>query len=118
MLSKGNVLDEIENEIAGARYAQSLGNEGRARVCARRAAGKALAWFAAKFPRPAWGPDAMTMLKKCKDDPSFSADARDSAARLCERISADFIYPSGTDPVRDAIVIVDEVKRIMDVAAG
>ena len=71
MPSKEYYLEQMEKEFATAREADRAGNDGKVRVCARRAAGQAITWYLARFPHPAWGTDALTQLKHLKDDRVF-----------------------------------------------
>ena len=64
-------LERIEKEFAAARAAQAAGNEGKARVCARRAAGEALSWYRTVFPQDGWRNDALGMIAALKDDSSL-----------------------------------------------
>ena len=106
-------LLQAERELATGREAARIGNEGKARVCARRAAGQAIAWFLSRHPRPAWRNDAMDQLLHLKDDPEFPRYVRDAATRLTTRITPDFTYPSEADPLADAKSIIDHITSIM-----
>lgn len=64
MPGKDYYFKKIEKEFASAREALKIGNDGKARVCARRAVGYATEWFLTKFPGDGWGMDAMTRLAK------------------------------------------------------
>jgi len=114
MPGKEYYLEEIEKEFASAREALKIGNDGKARVCARRAVGHALEWYLTKFPGEGWGMDAMTRLVKLKEDKSFPEEIREAAARLTARISGQFTYPYKTNPEEDAGIIVDYVRKMMD----
>jgi hypothetical protein len=114
MPAKEYYLEQIEKELATAREAQRSGNDGKVRVCARRAAGQAITWYLSRYPHPAWGPDALTQLKQLKDDPSFSQASRDAAMRLTSKVSEHFTYQFSTHPLDDADIIIHEVKRLME----
>ena len=114
MPTKEYYLDQIEKELSTAREARQSGNDGKARVCARRAAGQAVAMYLAKNPMPAWGTDALSQLKHLKDSPEFSQPCRDAAARLTTKISDQFTYQFSTDPLEDANIIIRSIKELMD----
>lgn len=114
MRSKEFFSERIEHELTTAGIALTAGNDGKARVCARRAAGLAITWFCSQFPRPAWHTDAMSQLRHLKDDESFSSDVRDAATRLTTRITERFTYPFSTDPIEDARIIVNAITKLMD----
>lgn len=106
-------LEQIEKEFSAARSALAVGNDGKARVCARRAAGQALSWYMTAIPR-SWGTDAMRQLLGAKDEPSFPAEVREAAARLSTRISEKFTYAFATNPLDDASLIVRHVRSLME----
>lgn len=115
MPTKESFLESIEKELLTAREAQAAGNSGKARVCARRAAGRAIAWFLTKHPHPDWGPDALSQLKHLKDEPGFSQECREAAARLASRVSEDFEYQFSSDPLEDAGIIIQTMMKGSDV---
>ncbi|MBI3365403.1 MAG: hypothetical protein HY033_10880, partial [Ignavibacteriae bacterium] len=82
MPNKEYYFEQIEKELATAREALKIGNAGKARVCARRAAGQALTWLMTKYPRSDWGKDALGQLSCVKDDAAFPREVRDAAVRL------------------------------------
>jgi hypothetical protein len=106
MPTKESFIESIEKELLTGKEAQSAGNSGKARVCARRAAGQAITWFLSRHPHPDWGADALSQLKHLKDDPNVSQECRDAAARLSARVSEDFTYPFSSDPLEDAGIII------------
>lgn len=106
-------MGQIAVELAAGRDAGKTGNDGKARVCARRAAGRAIAWYLTVHPRP-WPPDAMMRLRLLAVDPAFSETVRDAAVRLATKISDRFTYPFSTDPLADASIIIDAIIRLME----
>ena len=54
----------IEQELAAAQAAQQDGNDGKARVCARRAVALATDMWLARLPMPLWRGDAMAQLRQ------------------------------------------------------
>jgi hypothetical protein len=101
---------DIEKEISLLRNALRSGNAGQARVCARRAAGIALAQLDRRFPGIATGTDAMGHLRTFAEVPDLPEDVRAAARHLTARLSPDFTAAS-SDPLRDAEMIVEYVKR-------
>jgi|WetSurMetagenome_2_1015567.scaffolds.fasta_scaffold405118_1 hypothetical protein len=114
MLPKEFYIAQIEKEFSTARKALSEGNAGKVRVCARRAAGQAIAWFLSKNPKAGWGADAMSQLSGLKLDACFPEEVREAAARLTMKMTDQFTYPSSTDPIRDSTTIVDYIKHVME----
>ena len=113
MPSSDSTLEWIKRELPSARQAFDSGNEGKGRVCARRAAGIALTWFLSTHPRHSWGTDAMTQLLHLKDDSSFPQDVREAASRLTARIIEQFSYPFKTSPLEDSNIIVLHIPASM-----
>ena len=97
--------DSIEAELDAARAALASGNEGKARVCARRAAGEAIARYRMRHPAPGWPSDALGLLLRLRDDPSFAAVAREAAGRLTAKVSDRHLL--STDPIGDAVIIIE-----------
>ena len=107
MPSREFFSEKVDRELATARAAVRQGNDGMARVAARRAAGLAIGWYLQESAVASWGLDAMTRLRHAAGEPSLPAGVREAAARLSTKISDRFAYPFSTDPVADATVIVD-----------
>ncbi len=105
--------EEINRELAIALSAQANGNHGRARVCARRAAGVAIGWYLRMIPHQGWGENVMSRLEHLKADNSFPENVRDAADRLSMKITNQFSYPSGHDPVRDAGMIIACIRGVL-----
>ncbi len=103
-------LELIEKEFSASRAALGEGNTGRVRVCARRAAGHAIAWLLSAEPRADWGTDAMRQLQHLRDDAEFPAEVRDAARRLTAKVTESFSYPDGADPLVDAGLIIHHLR--------
>lgn len=114
MPSKTYYLEQIEKELAMAHEALREGNDGKARVCARRASGQALSWYLTKFSHSNWGTDALRQLQHAAREESIPIDVKDAATRLTTKISDQFTYPFTTNPIDDAAIIIDYVKSVMD----
>ncbi len=104
---------EIRKELSTADRAAHAGNEGMVRVCARRAAGTAIRRLLERRPQPGWEKDVMGQLRNMSSDKSFPQDVRESAARLCARISSDFAYDPASTPLNDARAIIDHISSIL-----
>jgi hypothetical protein len=95
-------IPEFEKELERAVSARAQGNEGRARVCARRAAGHAVRVYYARRGRQITSPSAHDLLLRLANDPSVQAGARAAAMRLTQRVSEQFAMPANVDLVADA----------------
>jgi hypothetical protein len=96
----------IEQELAAAEAAHYDGNDGKARVCARRAVARATEAWIAQFPSPPWHGDAMAHLRHIQQDASFPLSIRQAAERLSTPVTRQHATPFTTDPVGDARLII------------
>jgi len=102
---------EIETELAQAHKAREAGNEGQARVCARRAAGIAIReWYRRRFGT-GWHGDALKQLQRLQEDVLVPERVREAARRLTTRVDFDHTLPFEDDPIEDARGIVEFVGR-------
>jgi hypothetical protein len=100
----------IADELAQGRAAQAAGNAGRARVCARRAAGLAIkAWYQVRLGSEGCG-DAMTQLKRLRAEAHVPAAVQAAAARLSTKVGFDHALPFSDDPLVDAELIIAYVQ--------
>ena len=118
MPSKEYFIEQIERELSISRNALKAGREAIARVSARRAAGRAIAWLLTVHPRPGWGADAISQLVHLRDDVSFPPLVREAARRLSTKISDRFVYPFTTNPIEDAQIVIDHVAGTMNEDPG
>lgn len=91
----------FESELATGLAARESGNEGRARVCARRAAGVVIGEYLQRndIPVPATALDRLRMLAS---DPDFSNEVRELAGRFLVRLTPDYQLPIEADLLVDA----------------
>ncbi len=113
MSATENYLEEIEKEFAAALEARRQGLEGRARVCARRGAGFAVAWLCHSRGQQVRDTDSLNLLKSIVVDESAPTAVREAAERLIAKIGPDFTYAFSSDPLDDARVIADFVKQLL-----
>ena len=101
----------IEAELARGHAAEA-GNPGRARVCARRAAGWAVrAWYQQR-EGPGWGGDALKQLHRLRAEPAVPTALRAAAERLTTKVGHEHQLPFSDDPLADARGIVAWVERM------
>src|SRR3972149_5881572 len=101
----------IATELNRARDALSAGNEGKARVCARRASGIALQAHYREREGGQWSGDAQTLLLKAGADHDLSAEVREAAVRLTTSVIHQATQPFTTDPIADARLIVSKIQN-------
>lgn len=104
--------DEIEKELNRGRQAKEDGNEGKTRVCARRAAGVAIRLWKDKRGRDIkWGTSAMSQLKTMALDESFPESVRQAAERLTSQQLPDHTMPFDNDPLEDAVILIEHLLK-------
>ena len=96
----------IEQELAAAEAARQDSNDGKARVCARRAVARATEAWLARLPIPRWRGDAMAHLRQIQQDASFPLPIRQAAERLSTPVTNQHTAPFTTDPIADARLII------------
>lgn len=96
----------IEKEIETAVAARAAGNEGRARVCARRAAGLAAqVYFLDRGIIPDTG-NAFNLLIQLSHQSDLNAKLHLAATHLTLRVNEQFQLPAGVDLIAEARLII------------
>ena len=96
----------IEQELAAAETAWKEANEGKARVCARRAVALATEGWLERLPVQRWRGDAMEYLRRIQQDASLPLPIRQAAERLSTTVTQRQSAPFTTDPISDARLII------------
>ena len=106
-MSDQNIKQDVEAELQAASLARSNGLEGRARVCARRAAALALQGWAEKngYARPTG--NVMDTLSICHNLPELPVPVVGIIDHLLMRVSSDYTLPDGVD-------LLDETRQLID----
>ncbi len=97
-----NWQTEIESEFEKAAQARGRGNEGQARVCARRAAGIAIREYLTRRGVRPPSVSAYDLLNLIKEDTLLSSDLRLIADHLTVRVTEEFKLPVEVDLVEEA----------------
>jgi hypothetical protein len=101
--------DEVNRELADTRAAREAGNEGRARVCARRAAGiAAREWLARRGVRLR-SASAFQALQDLAGFPGLAPDLRQAAIHLTMRVTEAFTLPGEIDLIEAAQLLIEEL---------
>lgn len=102
--------ERIEQELHHARRSRDEGNEGRARVCARRAAGWAVeSIYQDDHEQALPESNAYRFLVWLQAQGRFPTHIRQAAERLTTRVDEQFNLPFDEDPIEDAESIVEWV---------
>ena len=103
-------LEEIQRELELGEKAEREGNSGRARVCARRAAGIALENYYTRMGKDP-GKDAMKLLAQFSEEKGVPNTIHEAVVRLRARVRPDFTSASA-HPLNDARLIIDFLRTI------
>ena len=102
--------DSIEQELTKAFEGIQSGNDGLARVCARRAVALAAQHWAKHHHLPSWHGDAMHQLRQIEGETTFPLPVREAAQRLLTKVTEQAQLPMTTDPITDARIILDHLN--------
>ena len=104
-----NPQAQIDAEFKHAEQARSRGNEGQARVCARRAAGIAAREYFARRGKSIRTPSAYDLLHLLIKDSTLSDNLRQTAAHLTLRVDEEFKLPANIDLILEAKKLCEEL---------
>ena len=104
---------DIKAEFEKAEQARARGNEGQARVCARRAAGIAIREYLIQSGIRPPSLSAYDLLNLIKDDPHLAGrpDLQRIADHLTLRVTEEFKLPVEADLVAEARTFCQELFR-------
>jgi hypothetical protein len=103
--------DQIQAEFERAEQARARGNEGQARVCARRAAGIAARAYLIQRGKSIRTPNAYDALNLLAGDSSLSAELRQIAGHLTLRVDEEFKLPPNMDLILEARKLCEELLK-------
>jgi hypothetical protein len=102
---------QINAEFEKAEQARARGNEGQARVCARRAAGIAIREYLLRQGIRPPSVSAYDLLNLLKGDPSLSSELQQIAGHLTLRVTEEFKLPVNADLVAEARIFCEELLK-------
>jgi hypothetical protein len=100
---------DIAAEFEKAEQVRARGNEGQARVCARRAAGIAIREYLTRRGIRPPSVSAYDLLNLLKDDPRLSPHLKMIADHLTLRVTEEFKLPVDADLVAEARIFCEEL---------
>lgn len=106
-----NSQTEIQAEFEKAEQARARGNEGQARVCARRAAGIAAREYLTRQGIRPPSVSAYDLLNQLKSDPYLSPNLQLIAEHLTLRVNEEFKLPVNADLIAEARTFCEELLR-------
>lgn len=102
---------QINAEFEKAEEARARGNEGQARVCARRAAGIAVREYLLRRGIRPPSASAYDLLNQLRGDPDLSPGLRLIADHLTLRVTEEFKLPVNVDLVAEARIFCEELLK-------
>jgi len=102
----------LQMELEEAQHSRLQGNEGRVRVCARRAAGWAVGWYVEPHSLAEPHTNALEHLKWLAKSSDVSNELREAAIRLTTKVDKDGKLPFREDPITDAHLIITALLGI------
>jgi len=110
MTSTSNVWEtRFQEEIKRAENARLGGNEGMARVCARRAAGIVIGEYFQRLGLPDLDPSAYTRLRQLHGLPGVGERIRAVAGHFLLRITPENVLPIEVDLIAEAYWLADQL---------
>ena len=102
MKDQANWFITFQEEIEHARAARQKGNEGMARVCARRAAGAVIGEYFRLQNLPEASDSAYDRLRTLRKLPDLPPRVKEVAGHLVERVTPQHKLPFDADLIADA----------------
>jgi len=103
---------QIKEELLLAKQSRSEGNEGRARVCARRAAGAAVRDFLEKKEITQKPEDAIQSLLIFGQMGELPARVQKAVDSLVQRVNQEHNLPPEVDLIHEAGIIIEYIESI------
>jgi HEPN domain-containing protein len=99
--------EKLQKEFERAESARARGNEGQARVCARRAAGIAIREYYARRGQSVRTPSAYDLLQLLAGEQHLSPELKQAATYLTLRVNEAFKLPIDVDLLEEARKLCD-----------
>ena len=109
MISKPSWVVEYKKEIERAIQARSEGNEGRARVCARRAAGILIGEYLFRHGHTGISNSAYDRLALFTDLPEVEEMYKEVCRHFLLKVNRDHRLPQNTDLLKDVFWLKDNL---------
>jgi len=111
-MKKLTAISEINSELESAYLARQSGNEGKARVCARRAAGIAVRNYFLETSKVERKESAFELIRIFSEQPDLPPEIKQLASNLTLRVTKSFNLPVGVDLIDDAQRLCDYLLNI------
>lgn len=104
----------VQEEMLLAKQSRAEGNEGRARVCARRAAGTAAGLYLVERGVGSSHDNAVQSLLKLSELESLPERVQTAAGWLVERVDENSNLPPEVDLIQEAGIVIRFVESASD----
>ncbi len=101
---------QVQEELLLAKQSRLEGNEGRARVCARRAAGAAVQVYLDRKELSAHGENAIESLLTLKELVLLPDRVQQAVKSLVQRVNLDHNLPSDVDLIHEASIVIQYLE--------
>ena len=102
MNKHSTIETKIDQELENAQLARQKGNEGMARVCARRAAGIAVRYYFIQTTKLDPKESPFEILRSFSELPNIPSEINKLTKNLTMQVSKSFELPDGIDLIDDA----------------
>jgi HEPN domain-containing protein len=104
-------MNNYIKELEQAQKAREQGNEGQARVCARRAAGIAIKDYLTRKGIQPTSTSALDLLHAIKEEPLLSPDLKLVADHLTLRVTEEFKLPIDVDLIAESRQLCEWLEK-------
>jgi len=104
-MKNAQIVDKISRELSLAVSSQKIGNQGRARVCARRAAGWAVQAYLIAQGESAESPSALEHMKYLAAKKNLSPRIYKALHRLTIKLEKDSLEEEAYYPIEDVDLV-------------
>jgi len=101
-MQKPDWLRRVREELYNARMARKAGNEGKARVCARRAAGIISGEYLRRNTNPQPGSSALRRLAALYEYRELDSESREVLGHFLGRVTPEHVLPYNVDLIEEA----------------
>jgi hypothetical protein len=101
--------DYTNAELKQAELSRQAGNEGRARVCARRAAGHIIKEYYRRKGTVSLGEGAYSRIQHLSTQPGISDHTREILKRLMLRVTPEYKLPVEADLISDVRMLAKDL---------
>ena len=101
---------QIKEELLLAKQSRLEGNEGRARVCARRAAGAAVKEYLIQKGISQKQENAIQSLLIFRQSKKLPVRVQEAVDWLVQRVNQDYTLPSEVDLIHEAGVVIQYIE--------